>query len=339
MGEEYKAKSQDVSTQKNPRDVATEDRRERTLLPPVDIYEEGDAIHVLADMPGVSKEALTIEMDGTVLTIYGDIQIEMPEGISATYAEVRGSRYYRRFTLGQEVETDGIRAEINHGVLSVVLPKKASHRRWRIEVTARLTAGLPIRREGCEMNFDLSKWNPFRFLRKSPEERRAGTAVPIGSRPRDPSREGFESTGSIAVPEAFGLMQELMREPLSGWGYFDRWFGDFSPSVFQPRVDMVDDGDALRITAELPGMERDDVEIHAEDGYLWIRGEKKLESRSEEKGCYRVERAFGQFQRAIPLPDGTDVEKARASFDKGLLTIRLPKPEKQESGARRIAIQ
>ncbi|MCO6441035.1 MAG: Hsp20/alpha crystallin family protein [Nitrococcus mobilis] len=190
------------------------------------------------------------------------------------------------------------------------------------------------------MNFDLSKWNPFRFLRKSPEEKRAGSSVPIVSRSRDPSlAQGFESTGSMPNLDVFRMMQELMREPLSGWGSFDRWFGDFSPSVFQPRVDVVDDGDALRITAELPGMERDDVEILAEDGYLWIRGEKKLESRSEEKGCYRVERAFGQFQRAIPLPEGADVEKARASFDKGLLTIRLPNPDKQESAARRIAIQ
>lgn len=136
MAEERNATGHEVSTRKDSREVATQEWRERTLLPPVDIYEEDDAIRVLADMPGVSNEALTIEVDGTVLTIYGDIQIEMPEGISATYAEVRGSRYYRRFTLGQEVETDGIRAEMNSGVLSVVLPKKASHRRRRIEITA-----------------------------------------------------------------------------------------------------------------------------------------------------------------------------------------------------------
>lgn len=136
MGEEYNGTGQEVSTRTDARDMAVQDRRKRTLLPPVDIYEEDDAIHVLADMPGVSKEALAIEVDGSVLTIYGDIQIEMPEGISATYAEVRGSRYYRRFTLGQEIETDGIRAEINKGVLSVVLPKKESHRRRRIEIKA-----------------------------------------------------------------------------------------------------------------------------------------------------------------------------------------------------------
>lgn len=137
MGEEYNnVKGQEVSTRKDSRDVAVQDQRERTLLPPVDIYEEDDAIHVLADMPGVSKDSLAIEVDGTMLTIYGDIQIEMPEGISATYAEVRGSRYYRRFTLGQEIETEGIRAEIVNGVLNVVLPKKESHRRRRIEIKA-----------------------------------------------------------------------------------------------------------------------------------------------------------------------------------------------------------
>lgn len=187
------------------------------------------------------------------------------------------------------------------------------------------------------MKFDLSKWNPFRFLRKAPEEKRAGTSVPV-SHFGHSAAEGGGAISSATIPDAFRMFQELMREPLAGWDYFDRWFGDFSPSVFQPRIDVVDDGDALRITAELPGMERDDVEISAEEGYLWLRGEKKLESRSEEKGCYRVERAFGQFQRTIPLPEGTDIDKIQASFDKGLLTIRLPKPEREDTTARRIAI-
>lgn len=134
MAEEHNATVQEVSTHGGSRDVATQDRRERSLRPAVDIYAEDDAIHVLADMPGVGKEALSIEVDGTVLTISGDIQIDMPEGISATYAEVRGSQYYRRFMLGQEIETEGISAKMNNGVLSLVLPKKASHRRRRIDV-------------------------------------------------------------------------------------------------------------------------------------------------------------------------------------------------------------
>jgi HSP20 family protein len=101
---------------------------------------------------------------------------------------------------------------------------------------------------------------------------------------------------------------------------------------------MVDDGDALRLTAELPGMARQDVEILVEEEALVLRGEKKLEARSEEQGCYRLERAFGSFQRVIPLPAGVDVAQAEARFDKGVLTIRLPKIATAKASGRRLVI-
>jgi HSP20 family protein len=134
-------------------------------------------------------------------------------------------------------------------------------------------------------------------------------------------------------------MQELLRDPFAGFGQVDRWFGDFSPSMFEPRVDVVDDGNALRIVAELPGIDRQDLEIAVEDDALVLRGEKKLESKNEEKGCYRVERAFGSFQRVIPLPQGVDVKRAEANFDKGTLTVRIPKATEEKSSAQRIDIK
>ena len=135
------------------------------------------------------------------------------------------------------------------------------------------------------------------------------------------------------------MMQEMTRDPFAGLGPLDRWFGDYSPSTFQPRVDVVDDGEALRITAELPGMERKDLEVLVEDDTVVLRGEKKLETKTEEKGCYHVERAFGSFQRLIPLPEGIDVARAEAKFDKGVLTLRLPKKPAEESDARRLEIK
>ena len=118
----------------------------------------------------------------------------------------------------------------------------------------------------------------------------------------------------------------------------DRWFGDFSPAAFNPRVDVVDDGDALRITAELPGMERQDVEVTVEDDFIVLRGEKKLEKKNEEKGCYRVERSFGSFQRVIPLPEGVEPDRAEARFENGTLTIRLPKAASAKSEGRKLEI-
>jgi len=62
-----------------------------------------------------------------------------------------------------------------------------------------------------------------------------------------------------------------------------------------------------------------------EDDVLVLRGEKKVEAQTEEEGCYRLERAYGRFQRLIPLPDGVEVDKVEATFAKGVLTIQVPK--------------
>ena len=163
------------------------------------------------------------------------------------------------------------------------------------------------------MRLDISKWNPFRFVRRSRGD--GGDAAVRRS------------------PDAADM--DLLGDPFE----LDRWFGDFSPAMFQPRVDVVDEGNALRVSADLPGMDRKDIEVLAEDGFLVLRGEKKHESRAEEKGCYRVERAFGAFQRVVPLPADVDLEHAEAKFDNGVLTLRLPKSEQPGSDARRIEIK
>ncbi|MDA3920592.1 MAG: Hsp20/alpha crystallin family protein [Salinisphaera sp.] len=135
MSQETNKGDQQVATREQSRDVAAQ-RSERPLLPPADIYEEAEAIRVVADMPGVSKEGLHIEVDGTELTISGDIRVDTPEGLTASYAEIRGSQYYRQFILGKEIDNEGISAEINNGELMVVLPKKKTHRPRQIEVKA-----------------------------------------------------------------------------------------------------------------------------------------------------------------------------------------------------------
>jgi HSP20 family protein len=134
-------------------------------------------------------------------------------------------------------------------------------------------------------------------------------------------------------------MGEWLHDPFAGSSGLDRWFGDFSSSRFQPRIDVVDDGDELRITAELPGMDRGDLQTSIEDGVLVLRGEKKQDTRSEENGCYRLERAYGAFTRTIPLPDGIDTDKVDAKFDNGVLTLRLPKPASARSAVKKIEIK
>ncbi|MFD2191554.1 Hsp20/alpha crystallin family protein [Pistricoccus aurantiacus] len=125
-----KAASHDEKQQ----EVATQQQQRRSLTPMVDIFERDEALQVIADMPGVTQESLHIEVDNNVLSIEGDIKLDMPEGLSPSYAEVRGDRYARRFTLSQEIDTEAIEAKISNGVLHLTLPKRETHRRRRIDV-------------------------------------------------------------------------------------------------------------------------------------------------------------------------------------------------------------
>lgn len=109
---------------------------EVVLRPSVDIYEDAEGITLMADMPGVSRERLTIEVDKDMLMVEGDASIDMPEGMEALYADVRSTRYRRSFTLSGELESSQIDASLRDGVLSVRIPKRAEVRPRRIEVRA-----------------------------------------------------------------------------------------------------------------------------------------------------------------------------------------------------------
>ena len=108
---------------------------EVVLRPPVDIFEDAEGITLLADMPGVSRERLNIEVDKDVLLVEGDARISMPEDMEALYADVRSTRYRRSFALSAELETGGIDASLKDGVLKVRIPKRAEVRPRKIEVS------------------------------------------------------------------------------------------------------------------------------------------------------------------------------------------------------------
>lgn len=110
--------------------------------------------------------------------------------------------------------------------------------------------------------------------------------------------------------------------------------------TFVPRVDLAEDKDGLKVTAELPGIDAKDVECTLDEGVLTIKGEKKSEKKQEdkEKGYYMEERSYGSFYRAIPLPYAVDEDKVQAAYDKGVLTIQLPKAPEVKSKEKKIAI-
>jgi HSP20 family protein len=105
-----------------------------------------------------------------------------------------------------------------------------------------------------------------------------------------------------------------------------------------PAIDVVDKGTSFQITAELPGLDEKNVEVTLADGVLTIKGEKSEEKEEKKKNYYHSERSFGSFERSFDLPDTVDQGKIEASFQKGLLTITIPKTEAAQKTAKKIAI-
>ncbi|WP_295540363.1 Hsp20/alpha crystallin family protein [uncultured Thiohalocapsa sp.] len=111
-------------------------RADEALRPPVDVFEDAEGITIEADMPGVSKDRLHVQVDANTLRIEGEVQIELPEAAEALYADVRSTRYSRSFTLSNELMTDQIDASLKDGVLRLHIPKHPEQRPRRIEVRA-----------------------------------------------------------------------------------------------------------------------------------------------------------------------------------------------------------
>jgi HSP20 family protein len=104
-----------------------------------------------------------------------------------------------------------------------------------------------------------------------------------------------------------------------------------------PAMDLVETEDHFVLKADLPGLGEGDVNLEVEDNVLTISGERKAEHEDKREGYVRVERAYGAFRRSLTLPEGIDPDGVSASFDNGVLEVRIPKPEERKP--RRVAIQ
>jgi HSP20 family protein len=109
-------------------------RTEAAMRPPVDIFETTDGITLQADMPGVTKDRLNVQVEGNILLIEGALQLDMPEQMEALYADVRSTLYRCSFVLSAELESGRIEANLKDGVLTVRIPKRDELRARRIEV-------------------------------------------------------------------------------------------------------------------------------------------------------------------------------------------------------------
>jgi HSP20 family protein len=158
---------------------------------------------------------------------------------------------------------------------------------------------------------------------------------------RESRREQQDATPEQSENHAIDTFQQEMNQ------LFDRFFGrsfGLSPfwseaerMSFIPNVDVVETDDAVRVSAELPGLDQKDIEISLDNDLLVIRGEKKSESEHKGRTSYRAERRYGAFSRSVRLPAEVKTEKAEATFKNGVLTVTLPKTE--TTRAKRIAVK
>lgn len=111
-------------------------REAPSLQPCIDVFEDNEGITLRADLPGVPKDRLSIDVDGDILRIEGEIAINAPEGAGATWAEIGVAHYRRAFTLSNELDSSGITAELRDGVLNLRIPRHSHAQPRRIEVEA-----------------------------------------------------------------------------------------------------------------------------------------------------------------------------------------------------------
>jgi HSP20 family protein len=141
---------------------------------------------------------------------------------------------------------------------------------------------------------------------------------------------------------------EPARELSSLQHEMNRLFGSFldapgttaangAPRRWIPAMDVVETADDFILRADLPGMTDSDVELSLEDRVLTVSGERRAEHQEQGEGFYRVERAFGAFSRSLTLPDGVDADAITATFDNGVLEVRIPKPAERKP--RKLQIQ
>lgn len=109
-------------------------RAEPALLPAVDVVEDSGGITLYADLPGVTKDKLTLQLEADSLTIEGEVDIETPQGMESSHAEVRLPRYRRTFTLSRELDSEKATAELKNGVLKLRIPKAEHAQPRKIEV-------------------------------------------------------------------------------------------------------------------------------------------------------------------------------------------------------------
>ncbi len=127
-----------------------------------------------------------------------------------------------------------------------------------------------------------------------------------------------------------------MEESLKHFGDVDIWK---KHEHFVPAINVSEKDDRYQVVAELPGLEKENIEVYAKDNRLIIKGEKKFVKEDENESFHHIERNYGQFYRAIPFQKEIDIENVSARYENGILNVEIKKRNSQKLSNRRVEIQ
>lgn len=161
---------------------------------------------------------------------------------------------------------------------------------------------------------DLIPWKRTEHLRREEERALQIEKHPLATFQQQMDRL-FDDFSSESGFEPFGLLRE-------GW------------DTFSPQVDAVESDSDITVSVELPGMEKRDIDLTLSQDALLISGEKRQEKENKGRNYFRAERSYGWFRRSVPLPCEVDASEADAVFQKGVLTVTLPKIFKAQARKR-----
>ena len=132
------------------------------------------------------------------------------------------------------------------------------------------------------------------------------------------------------------MLEDFFGRRMRPW-WPERWARSDEMEVKAPTVDLFEEKDDIVVKAELPGIEKNNIEVNLTDHTLTIKGEKKKEEEVKEENYYRAERSYGSFLRTLDLPKDVHADKVKASFKDGILEVRMPKTE--EAKAKEVKVK
>lgn len=150
----------------------------------------------------------------------------------------------------------------------------------------------------------------------------------------------------ISIEHSRNPFLSLHQEVDDAFRDFYNLFGHNKPSLEQfenldllPSMDIVEDENSFTVQVEMPGLDEKDIKVSFSDGMLTITGEKTVSKKNENKKYHTREISFGKYERTISIPQSLDVDKANASFKKGMLWIAIPKKTQSKQSSHDIKVE